>query len=311
MKPKEINRKRILLSPLNWGMGHVARCIGLIHQLKEQGNTLFIACSTEQKAVFEQYFDDLTYINHAGYPFHFGGKGRFGLDLANKSSSLFRRLKQEREQTEVMVEENTIDLVLSDHRYGFRSTKVTSILITHQVNLPVRLHEALINELHKKYLSRFDRIWVMDYADCRLSGKLSTSKRTNLDFIGPYSRFSLYTNRPEKKYDNVLIASGPKVYAQQLIDEVINSKNVSLLDGLVIIHGEEMRIPDGVEAVSVDWRKQDEIILKAKHLISRAGYSTIMDCEELSVTATFIATPGQREQEYLQERHQKDKVSST
>jgi UDP-N-acetylglucosamine:LPS N-acetylglucosamine transferase len=305
MRPAEIHGKRIVLSPLNWGMGHVSRCIGLIHQLKTQGNTLFIACSDDQKAVFEQYFDDLVFIDHEGYPFHFGGKGRFGLDLLNKSSSLFRRLRLEREQTEEIIEKYKIDLLLSDHRYGFRSTKVPSIFITHQVNLPVRLHETLINSLHKKFLSEFDRIWVMDYSDSRLSGKLSISKRDNIDFIGPFSRFSLYKDRPDKEYEAVLIASGPAIYAQHLIDEVIASKDVDFLKGLIIIHAEEMRIPDGITALSGNWRKQDELILKAKHLISRAGYSTIMDCTELEISATYIATPGQREQEYLRKRHQK------
>ena len=40
-------------------------------------------------------------------------------------------------------------------------------------------------------------------------------------------------------------------------------------------------------------------INESKLIISRSGYSTIMDLEKLGVKVFFIPTPGQFEQEYL------------
>jgi len=309
MQLETIVNKRILLSPLNWGMGHVSRCIGLIDTLQANRNTLIIACSSDQRSIFEQYFDNLLFVKHEGYPFSFKGKGNFGMDLLTKSSSLYKRLIEERSQVEAMVSEHAVDIVLSDHRYGFQSTKVPSIFLTHQVNLPVRLHEKVISALHSKYLGKFDHIWVMDYANSNLAGNLSRSRRSKLSYIGPFSRFSRYVERPEKDIDNVLIASGPAIYAQQLIDEVLTKKEFE--GEIVVIHNSELTIPSGVKSISGEWKEQDQIIMRGYHLISRSGYSTLMDCKELGMKATLIPTKGQREQEYLADLFVKNKMETS
>ena len=46
-------------------------------------------------------------------------------------------------------------------------------------------------------------------------------------------------------------------------------------------------------------------------LISRSGYSTIMDLFVLNKKAVFIPTPGQTEQEYLAERFKKEKICNS
>ena len=48
-----------------------------------------------------------------------------------------------------------------------------------------------------------------------------------------------------------------------------------------------------------DWKQIDSIILKAQKVISRAGYSTMMDLAFLETKSELIPTPGQKEQEYL------------
>ena len=173
IKPKDLREKRILISPLNWGMGHVARCIGMIQQLREQGNEIFIACDHDHEQVFGEYFDDLIFISHAGYPFHFGGKGNFGWDLLSRSNSLRSRMKKEREEVKQFVLDHQIDFLISDHRYGFISDEIPSVFMTHQVNLPVKWYEKGVGVLHKKLMKRFTFIWVLDDEESTLAGKLS------------------------------------------------------------------------------------------------------------------------------------------
>jgi len=78
MSPSDLYGKTILISPLNWGMGHVSRCIPLIKKLKDQNNCIIIACNKNQQVVFESYFNTgLVFIDHEGYPFYFKGRGNF------------------------------------------------------------------------------------------------------------------------------------------------------------------------------------------------------------------------------------------
>ena len=300
IKPEDIRSKRILISPLNWGMGHVARCIGVVHQLLEQGNEIFIACDQEQETVFREYFENVSFISHLGYPFHFGGKGNFAWDLLSRSRSLRSRMKKEREEVKQMVADHKVDIVISDHRYGFISTEIPSIFMTHQVNLPVKWYEKSVGALHQKLMKRFAIIWILDDENSTLAGKLSANCPENGCYIGPYSRFSSYPNRIEKNIKYVLVASGPKVYAEQLIRHVL--KQHATDSNLIVVHSTSVRIPKGVEENAGSWKEKDALIRSAKCIISRSGYSTLMDCVILNSQGIFIPTKGQAEQEYLAER---------
>ena len=298
MLPSEIIEKRILISVLNWGMGHVSRSIGLIHQLKTQNNAIFIACSAEQKVVFEQYFGDVIFIDHEGYPFKFGGKGNFALDLFKRVVSLKKRMKKEQIEVELMVNKYAIDIVLSDHRYGFNAPLVQSYFITHQFNLPVPWYQRNADRLHKKLMSKFDGVWIMDYSNSKLAGKLSQTKSSDrVHYIGPYTRFTLYEkNLLDVMQGMVLVASGPKVYAQQLVDEVYAANKESEIS---VICDEGIKVPKQFKKLTGNWREQDKEIVSAQKIISRSGYSTIMDIDFLKCEAEFIPTPGQAEQIYL------------
>ena len=306
MIPQTIQHKRILISPMNWVMGHVARCIPLIDRLMKQGNTVIVAGDETQQEILKQYFPNLEMVLHTGYPFHFGVKGNFTFDLASRFMALNRRLKQEIKETEQLVEKFQINCVISDHRYGFRSTKVPSILLCHQVNLPVRSFEAWVQRIHHNFLRNFTTVWVPDYPDSRLSGELSKNKRgLNAEYIGSLSRFSRYSEKPAKDLDEVIIVSGPLVYGRAFLHGILNTEKscfraVICQPELIDLFSTEISKQAKIEFhTSRDWIACDHIILRAKKLVSRSGYSTLMDLHELGIPSELSATPGQREQEYL------------
>ena len=301
MVPTEIQHKRILISPLNWGMGHVSRCIGLIHQLMEQENSIYIACDHDQQQIFEYYFSDLTFIRHQGYPFHFGGKGNFTRDILVSYFALKRRMKKEREEVSQYVSTHSIDIVLSDHRYGFRSKEIPSVFVTHQLNLPIRWYEFMASWQHRRLMQSFETIWVMDTHQFRFAGHLSRgTKSQRVKYIGPYSRFMLYDIPKDKNGGIVSIISGPTVYGQQLLDSILdNNGNKDML----VIANNALKVPRELLLESQSWRDQDQAILHAEKVISRSGYSTIMDLYFLGCDSELHATNGQREQEYLLHLH--------
>ena len=302
MLPNEIKQKRILISPLNWGMGHVARCIPLINTFLKNGNTVFAAVSEEQGVVLRSYFQDIEIVNHEGYPFVFGGKGNFSLDLARQFKQLKNRLLQEEKQTEHLVDTLSIDVVISDHRYGFRSTRVPSIFLTHQLHLPVRWFEGWVQKMHERFLKNFDEIWIPDTQDSSLAGNLSrNTKGLNCTYIGALSRFQGVVIPETKSIDAVIIANGPTIYAEQFIREqlkkITDTKN-TLIIATPSVMEKLVDLPVSAQN-SEDWKLSDASILRAKKVISRCGYSTLMDLSILKVPFSLTPTPGQREQEYL------------
>ncbi len=297
--PESIAGKKILISVLNWGMGHVSRSIGLIHLLLKKNNTIIIASSAEQIIVFKEYFPNCTYIHHEGYPFNFKGKGNFSIDLMLQSKSLIHRLKKEKQEVESYVEKFSIDLVLSDHRYGFYHDNVPSVFITHQLNLPLRWYQKSIQLLHRKLINNFHSIWVMDSESNQFAGDLSRKNDfSNLVYIGSFSRFMFYDIPKQKKNHTVYIASGPEIYAKEFVEKFYPKEKNE--DAILIAPNDDK---------FTSWKQKDQIILSACKIVSRSGYSTIMDAYFLKCETEFIPTKGQAEQEYLAKLNKKNPTS--
>jgi hypothetical protein len=259
MLPTEIQGKNVLISPLNWGFGHVSRCIPLISNLLENGNSVFIACDTAQKNVFIQYFGQkLKYIKHHGFPFQFSGKGNYTNDLFFSLGKLLKRSKKELKEVERNVTELKIDIVISDHRYTFRSKKCYSIFITHQLNLPISWFQFPFKLYHKKQITKFESIWIVDKAENSLAGKLSNNKQfRNTIHIGWLSRFTLYPKN-DLKTGNVLIISGPKEYWSNLFQAF--SKELASNEIQTIVGSSEIQELIQRTLISIQKYKQLELI---------------------------------------------------
>jgi UDP:flavonoid glycosyltransferase YjiC (YdhE family) len=301
--PESIFNQNVLISPLNWGMGHVARSIAIIQQLLDQQNEIFVACDEDQKAIFEVYFSQLTFIAHRPYPFQFSGKGKWAMDLFQQRKKLLNRFGQERLEVEKYIFDFQIDVVISDHRYGFFSKVKPSIFITHQLHLPLKWFQKPMQYVHQKLIRNFSSVWVLDDENSSLAGKLSKKiKHKDLHYIGWKSRFQLPADET-KICDNLYLVSGPLPYSQDFLNECIemakiqSGSNVCIYpNGLVI----PPNLPDNLFCLSSNnWKLMDAYIRGAKFIISRSGYSTVMDLKVLNKKSLLTATPGQAEQEYL------------
>lgn len=301
MNLAEVHNQRILYAALNWGMGHVARSIGLIEKLIEQNNEIILACDDFQREIFKEYFPNTLTEELSPYPFKFKGKGNFEWDLLSNCYSLYSHQSSERKRTQEIIDKHQISLIISDHRYGFRSDSIPSIFVTHQLQLPVKWIEKPVQMWHTSLIKKFDKIWVMDFEDSRLAGELSQNKSgLNCEYIGPFSRFQDAQPR-ERSSGSILIASGPSIYAQQLINEVLETEKIDK-----VIARSSLTVPNGIERISARWKEMDAHILSCEHIISRSGYTTILDNYFLKKMLTMIPTKGQSEQEYLFEFHSTD-----
>ncbi len=308
-EPESIKNKRIGFSVLNWGLGHVTRCVSLIEQLMRQSNSVFIFCNQEQKSIFQQYIKEVEFIDHKGYPFHFRGKGNFKLDLFRSLFALYSYAQKDRKFAKESVQLYDLDLIISDQRYGFFTSQVPSIFITHQLTFPLRGIYGLFNMVNRKEISKFDTVWVMDNHE-HLAGSLSYNKGIkDVVYIGHHSRFLLLNTDQLKSIKSVLIINGPRIYSRYLLDQFekqLCSDEIEYVIGnpynqedLDQINTKATFIPN------TDMARADEVMALAKVICGYFGYSTLMDCRVLKCSYDLIPTPGQLEQIYLAKLHKK------
>jgi UDP-N-acetylglucosamine:LPS N-acetylglucosamine transferase len=106
-----------------------------------------------------------------------------------------------------------------------------------------------------------------------------------------------------KKYEILALVSGPepqrKIFEDLLHDQLIKwGRTALLVCGLP--EREERKEEGPLNIVShLPSVELNLAILESEMIISRPGYSTIMDLAVLGKKAIFIPTPGQTEQEYL------------
>jgi uncharacterized protein (TIGR00661 family) len=310
------NVKNILVCPLNWGLGHASRLIPVIRELLNSRFRVYIGAAGYSLELLKQEFPETSYINFPSFTVTYGRRKSLFLQLFLQLPKIFCGIIKEHAALNKLVKRYSIDLVISDNRFGLWSKKVPAIYITHQVHiiLPrwVGLFEPLIYRLHRQIISKYTECWVPDFKDplYNLTGKLShmPSQLSNIKFIGPLSRFSSFTVKsPVNKrysYDIAIILSGPEpqrtIIEDRLIDEIRKSQYKAL-----IVRGrpDKKQITEPSENITLVSHMQAgefvNMINRSRYIICRSGYSTIMDLIALKRTAVLIPTRGQTEQEYL------------
>jgi hypothetical protein len=305
--------QRVLISPLNWGLGHVARTISIIRQLRKQNCEVIICCDEVQERFYRNYFEDCWYVPHPGYPFRFSGKGNWVWDLTKNMAALNAFRKWEILEIRKLVKDFHPDLILSDQRFGFRSQDVKSIVVSHQLSFQVPFYAGVSNVLNQTQLKKFDEIWIPDLPGHVLSGALSKANLKNSHFIGWHSRF-LFSAEPIKPADlpYLGIVSGPEPYANHLFKEMLSC--FEKLDKESIIIAPSKMITSSLRQkgnctvlVQPERLVFEELFHRAETVVSRAGYSTLMDLTVNDSRAILIPTPGQTEQLYLANYHSNHK----
>lgn len=302
-----IQNKRILLAPLDWGLGHATRCIPIVRELIEKGNSVVIAAEGKAKALLEQEFPNVTFIDVKGYRVSYSDRWGMTTAIFFQIPKILMRIIQEHFWLSKAIDENKFDVIISDNRYGLCSGKAKSIFITHQLNIKTPFFEGLVNALNHWFVRKYAQCWIPDYADCSLTGDLSRnkSKLKNVVYIEPLSRFKAKeTQSTTFKYAALAIVSGPEPY-RSIFERQMLEEFLKLQKPCIILQGkpEESKstqvglveiIPHALTALFQQYIEESEVVY------ARSGYSTIMDLHALKKDRVhYYPTPGQTEQEYL------------
>lgn len=289
-----IKAKTILLSTLDWGMGHTTRCVSIIKILLENNNTVIFAGNNAQCEFVLKEFPTLITLYLPGYNIQLDGNKNTYFQLLMQAKSFGTSIRKEKVWVSTFLKTNAIDIIISDNRYGFYNEAIPSIIITHQLNLQVPRFKLLANKRVKKLLENFDVCWVPDTKDHFLTGLLTQQK---LDIP---THFIGWLNRLDKiqapiKYDYLIILSGPEPERTNFLKNMLNKYTDSNLHiafvGVDLSNFPSFKNPTSTE-LSI-------LIAQSDTIISRAGYTTIMELSALNKKAILYPTKGQYEQVYL------------
>ncbi len=299
-------KKRILVAPLNWGLGHATRCIPIINALLRHNFEPIIASDGIALQLLKKEFPQIISFELPSYQITYPKKGKhFKLKLLQNSPKLIAAIKAEKQAIASIIARHHIDGIISDNRLGIYHKGLPCVFITHQLEVLSGNTTWLSSKLHQKVMRRFQECWVPDSAGAtNLSGRLGHQELPDisLKYIGPLSRFSKQ-KRPIIN-DVLVLLSGPEPQ-RTLLEEKLLSEFKAYDGKVVFVKGkieEEQHISEEGQMTIYNFMTSEQLqdtINESTLIVSRSGYTTIMDLAKLGKKAFFIPTPGQFEQEYL------------
>lgn len=304
--------RRILVAPINWGLGHATRCIPLIKKLEKRGFTPILASDGAALNLLKKEFPHLKAFELPSYNITYTSRGSLlRWKLLLDSPHILKNIKKEKKATRILVEKLNLNGIISDSRFGVRHKHLPNVFITHQLNVLSGNTTFLSSKLHQRYIRKYDECWVPDAPEQpNLSGYLGhlMANHESVKYLGIISRFEKETL--SKKYDYMVLLSGPEPQ-RTLLEEILlrelsrSSKRILFVRGVVEENSPEIHAPGIVIKNYLFGKELEQAINSSEVVIARSGYTTLMDLAKLEKKAFFIPTPGQFEQEYLAERMRK------
>lgn len=328
---------KVLIAPLDWGLGHATRCVPLIRALRAAGHDVVPCAGGAGLRLLRAEFPDLEVEEAPAYAMRYTkNRALLPLWLALQLPAFFASIRGDARRAARLVRKHKADLVISDGRYGFRSAAAPAVFVSHQLHIlppgPARLRAALarpIGALNRFALRGFREVWVPDFPGARnLSGILGHPPGgwRGARYIHPLCRFraeDLPWDRPAPlahgagpAIDRLALLSGPEPQ-RTLLEEKVRAAFAAMPGTRVIVRGvprNPARGQRGTTAVEehpvrenalnvFDHLPQDrllESLASARRVVCRSGYTTMMELAGLGkANVLLVPTPGQPEQEYL------------
>ena len=306
-------KPKILVAPLDWGLGHATRCIPIIYELLRLNCEVIIATDGSQAKLLKDEFPDLRFVRLRGYKIWYAaGAWKNRVFIGLQIPKLWMRIRQENKWLNQFIAAEQPDAIISDNRFGLQTKHVPSIFITHQLHIKsgfVKWVDLILERMNHYYIRKFSACWIPDHEDpYSLAGELSSPFRIKglpTVMVGPISRFKPCDKRQQ---DHLLILlSGPEPQ-RSILEKKLLGLSVSMAGSIIMVRGLPLETalpacpPNVMIHNHVCTEQLNKWICSAAFIICRSGYTTIMDLMILNKKSVLIPTPGQAEQEYLAER---------
>jgi len=289
--------------------------IPMARELQKLNNNIFIGSGVEHLALFRAEMEGVTYIDFPGFKPGYSKRFPQYLIMLLKTPLLLYHIILEHFRLKSIIREHDIDIVISDNRFGLWNRNVTSVYVTHMPRIPMPKQLIVLEFigvlLHRFIIKKYSFCFIPDLpGDLNVSGRLSHGIKLpgNVRFTGILSRFLNCGESPavvkSEFRHNTVILSGPEpqrgIFRQKLITLLQKMElPTAILEGRP--DSEQSVVTSGkiifYNHLTTDGMK--DMITGSDCIISRSGYTTIMDLIYLKRGALLVPTPGQTEQEYL------------
>jgi hypothetical protein len=309
-------KKNILICPLEWGLGHATRMIPVAYELLKRDHNVIFASGKEHLSLICNELPECSYINFPGFN---PGYSRYlpqYLSILLTLPQLAFHIISEHFSLKRIINDYSVDIVISDNRFGLWNRQIKSVYVTHMPRIPFpkpfQFMEPAGIFLHRMIITKYDFCYIPDLpGEINLSGKLSHGIRLpdTVRYIGLLSRFSRIVQTDNIAADlsyNTIILSGPQPQKERLkkkLTEIFREKEPAtvILEGKPQLKNEPEKDGNITLYSHLPSDKMINIIIGSDGIICRSGYTSIMDLITLKSSALLIPTPGQLEQEYLAE----------
>lgn len=303
------NELKILVAPLDWGLGHATRCIPIIYTLIRAGATVLLAGDAATEKLLRKEFPTLQFLQLKGYQVRYARRKRqFLFKLLSQLPRIRKTIQYEQRWLQNVVKDHEIDAIISDNRFGLHHPGIASVYVTHQLYIETgsKWLNTLAQKIHYYCINRFNQCWVPDAAGAiNLAGRLAHPKKlpaVPVKYLGSLSRF---TKREHVSSIPLLVLlSGPEPQ-RSIFEDMILGQLQQFKGQAVVVRGLPMDLgtPPASENIILHNHLSGEdlckLVSQSHMVLARAGYSTIMDLAKLQQKAILVPTPGQTEQEYL------------
>ena len=206
---------KILIAPLNWGLGHATRCVPLVRQYLERGDEVVLGGDGESLLLLQRHFPQLRVIQLPSLELRYTANDQQRGFYLRAIPALLRFTIADHYYLRQQLAIEHFDLIISDNRFGLFTRQTRCVYITHQlyVRLPrrLRIFQPLARALHACVFKRYHEVWVPDYASMEnsLAGELCHGGGFDsyVKYIGPLSRFTSSEGTPKEL--RILCGSNP------------------------------------------------------------------------------------------------------
>ncbi|MBN2065603.1 MAG: glycosyltransferase [Candidatus Thermoplasmatota archaeon] len=308
---------KIIYAICSWGLGHATRSLPVMRKILDEGHELtIISYGRSLNLLKKELGDAADYHDVPDYPMLLSENARQFMAKSVVYWPMFiARMEAGLQRLQNILKKRPYDRIISDGRYDMYSRSIPSFFISHQMRimnpLRMRMFETGSETFNLFFFKRFCGTIVPDYKEDSLSGDLSHQLRkideNKLHYVGVLSDFK--KKAMKKDIDYLVSISGPE--PQRTMFENTLYEQIDDLDGNVVItlgksEKQEAFNQKNAQTYSfVPKDKRESLLNRARLVISRSGYSTMMDLAVIGAKALMVPTPGQIEQEYLGQYHNK------
>lgn len=309
----KLERKRVFVAPLDWGLGHAARILPLVRKLMADDQMVYIAATGRARYFFERELSNCHFIDFPRYNIRYSRTGFFVTRfMLITFPSMLLTMWREYRRLKYLQKQYKFDLIISDNRFCARHKDVPSLLISHQLRykLPWPIHkmEWLPEYFNAYFFKKYTHIIVPDTNEPdsytgELSHKMRYLQKNHIYYAGIINSFSTVKSKIGDPLNYLIIISGPE--PQRTRFEKIIIAQINQLPGSVAV---AMGLPEKKYKITIGdkvfytYLNRDQMSVfmhRANFIIARPGYTTVMEMISLGKRGLLIPTPGQVEQEYL------------